>query len=415
MSRLLDIELGRWEEQFYNLLREVVSEGGMVEANTPKACREINNYQFTLNNPLDRIIVNPVRSFKMSSAIARFIFMMSGSDRLEEIAFWEEKVRAFSDDSLSIPGSNYGTRLLQMPAGNNQILGAIERINNLPETKRAAAVVWRPEDAVRESKDIPCTFGIQFYVRGGRLNATTLMRSNAAYRLVPFNVFEFTLLTEFVANMTGHQLGKYTHFAVSMHVYDSEMPFVQKMLDGGVDEPCLQMPPMPNTSWDDMTRLIHLFDTLRQETAALTNANYQVQLDACETLNSYWGDFGRVLLACCLVKQNLPLAWHHVVGELSEPFRSLLRRNPPNEQGTRRWEEDPDVLRSRAAFLQLAERNPSFTLQEREICWKKKLGEYQQEVVGKLRDARKMPGTEEEWEDEIVGLRNKATTLFPDL
>ena len=268
MSRLLDIEPGRWEEQFYNLLREVVSEGGMVEANTPKACREINNYQFTLNNPLDRIIVNPVRSFKMSSAIARFIFMMSGSDRLEEIAFWEEKVRAFSDDSLSIPGSNYGTRLLQMPAGNNQILGAIERINNLPETKRAAAVVWRPEDAVRESKDIPCTFGIQFYVRGGRLNATTLMRSNAAYRLVPFNVFEFTLLTEFVANMTGHQLGKYTHFAVSMHVYDSEMPFVQKMLDGGVDEPCLQMPPMPNTSWDDMTRLIHLFDTLRQETAA---------------------------------------------------------------------------------------------------------------------------------------------------
>jgi thymidylate synthase len=74
-------------------------------------------------------------------AVARFVWMVSGDDRLADIRFYEEAVTYFSDNQISVPGSNYGTRLFQPRPGLNQIEGVIARLKEDPETRRAAAVV----------------------------------------------------------------------------------------------------------------------------------------------------------------------------------------------------------------------------------------------------------------------------------
>src|SRR5216683_2716391 len=156
----------RWDEIFQDVLRELLAEtepviaGKSKSVGSERSTLERLNYQFTLSDPRDRILWNPVRSLSVYGAIARFFWMLSGNERLKDIAFYEPKVLGFTDNALTVPGSNYGKRLFMPEPGLDQIRAIIERLQREPWTRRAAGVVYRPEDAVRESKDIPCAFGL---------------------------------------------------------------------------------------------------------------------------------------------------------------------------------------------------------------------------------------------------------------
>ena len=181
----------RWDAVFKGVLSDVLNQGKSVEAGKSKSVGsqkrtiEYLNHTFSLSNPQDRILWNPVRKLNLFGALARFFWMLAGSDRVQDIAFYEPRVLGFSDDAISIPGSNYGTRLLIAQPGLNQIKAIVERLQKERGTRRAAAVIYRPEDAVRESKDIPCAFGMAFHNRDDGVYMTMIMRSNAAWLLRP--------------------------------------------------------------------------------------------------------------------------------------------------------------------------------------------------------------------------------------
>src|SRR5207302_676113 len=151
--------------------------------------------------------------------------------RYADIAFYEPKVKGFTDDGISVPGSSYGRRIVQVRPGLDQLGSAISRLKDDPSSRRAAVTIYQPEDAVRESKDIPCAFGLFYHVRGGELYATLSMRSNNAVQLLPFNVFEFSLLAEVVACELGVPLGPLVYQAASMHVYDESLARAREIID----------------------------------------------------------------------------------------------------------------------------------------------------------------------------------------
>lgn len=183
---------------------------------------ELLHYQTGMSNPRARIICNQHRPLNIVVAVARLAWMLGGNSRLEDIAFYEPKVKGFTDDGLCVPGSNYGQRIFQPRPNLNQIEGVIERLRENPGSRQAAVVVWQPEDAVRESRDIPCTFGLFFHIRNDKLTMAVNMRSNNAFRILPFNLFEFSMLHEIVATELDVALGDYVHWAASMHVYHNE-------------------------------------------------------------------------------------------------------------------------------------------------------------------------------------------------
>lgn len=404
----------RWEQQFRELLQDVVrlghrtSAGASASVGSNQEFIDLNNYQFVLSDPRDRILANPIRSLNLYSAIARFVWMCSGSDRITDIAFYEPQVKRFSDDKLSVPGSNYGTRLFQPRPGLNQILAAVERIKKDKGTRRAAAVIWQPEDAARESSDIPCTFGISFYVRSGHLNATTIMRSNAAYRLLPFNVFEFTLLAELVSVLTGIPLGEYTTFAVSMHIYESEMPKVKQVLENVAVVPCAPMPPMPaNTKWEDLCRLVQFSDEVRAATDGLTNYNFQDFLARCNQFEPYWADFAKALLAFSLFKNNLIRAGVHVLDEIeTEALRSLLGRHPMAEdRELLKLEENEVLLETRLNLLRAQKNHPELDLEERESLWRAWSKQREGDLAKEEARFRDEVVSERDWERRISTLK----------
>lgn len=249
---------------------------------------ELLHYQTGLTNPAARIMTHPSRPLNIVVALARWVWLMSGNNRLEDIAYYEPKVAGFSDDGLTVPGSSYGARLFNPQPGIDQIHGAIQRLRNEPGTRQATAVVWQPHDAVRQSRDIPCTHGMFFHIKDGRLVMCVTMRSNNAFRILPFNIFEFTMLQEYVAACLGLEMGDYVHWAASMHVYDNprEMPATRELADSDCAE-SIVMPSMPIS--DDVTRQMRMLCKLE---AALRHAATPSELDEINykaaELNDYW-------------------------------------------------------------------------------------------------------------------------------
>src|SRR5436305_1693636 len=72
-------------------------EKGSQSVGSGRESREILNYSVRISCPRERLVFNAKRRLNLPAAIARFVWMMAGSDRLADIAFYEEKVRFFSD------------------------------------------------------------------------------------------------------------------------------------------------------------------------------------------------------------------------------------------------------------------------------------------------------------------------------
>lgn len=228
----------------YQTLSDILHDGFTTGA-ADSGQREIIGYQTGLARPLARIMAHSVRLLNITSAIARFAWMVAGSDRLADIAFYEPKVKNYSDNHLTVPGSDYGRRIMQPRPGLNQLAGVVTRLREDPDSRRAATVIWSPEDAVRQSNDIPCAFGTFYHIRRESLVATTIMRSNNAFLLLPFNIFEFSLLAEMVASELGVPFRAYIHWSASMHVLNREFDRAWSLVEAGPST-SHEMPPMPS-------------------------------------------------------------------------------------------------------------------------------------------------------------------------
>lgn len=88
--------------------------------------------------------------------------------------------------------------------------------------------ISRPWDIA--SSDPPCLRGYQFSKFGDDLYGTFYMRSNDAYGAMHANMFAFSILTKYVAEMTGFDGYRYNHFALDAHIYSEFIDAVRDIL-----------------------------------------------------------------------------------------------------------------------------------------------------------------------------------------
>lgn len=288
-------------------------------------CWEILNYGFTVSAPRDRLTTVPGSQFRLPLAAARFVWMMGANDRLADIEFYSKGARNFSDDGIIVPGSSYGHRILNPSPGINQLAGIISCLREERHSKRAAVSVYQAEDAIRsDSRDIPCTFGFGFHVREEKLVATILMRSNNAYLLLPFNLFEFSLLAELVASELDVEIGSLYYHALSMHLISGDQEKAQQVLAESV-RPTSHMPPMPPRSMSQVTELVKLEAKMRHSAAGMTDDGLEEWIRSAEgTLDVYWQQVFFLLLLHVARERKLRGALSVLRGSISEPFASAL-------------------------------------------------------------------------------------------
>jgi thymidylate synthase len=268
--------------------------------------KELTNYFLSIDNPRGRLVWDTARYLRLPLAVARFVWMMAGSDRLSEIAFYDERVRLFSDDGVSVPGSNFGQRIIRPLPGINQLSSTIDLLRRDPGTRRAVIAIYQPADCARESRDIPCALSLAFHIRDGRLHPTTVMRSNNAFGLMPYNLFEFSLLAEVVSAELGVPLGPLSHIVLSMHLYAEDFKAAEEI---SIKDPFLNAPLFPEMPSDprplqQVLALIGLESDLRNGQVLRSAESVSWVGRARHLLHPYWYQFFLILLSWASTKSN---------------------------------------------------------------------------------------------------------------
>jgi len=142
---------------------------------------ELMNVSLVLKNPRSRMLYSKVRKHSYKYAAAEFLWYMSGSDSLEHIAFYLDRMREYSDDGKTL-NSAYGNRIFGVHRDfPNQWHNVRRTLLDDPDSRQGVITIHYQQDLVKPSKDVPCTLNLHFIIRKNKLHLLSQMRSNDSY------------------------------------------------------------------------------------------------------------------------------------------------------------------------------------------------------------------------------------------
>jgi thymidylate synthase len=206
-----------------NLLKSLYN-GGSKSTPRGLATRELLGVTFHIQHALGNILYHPLRGANYKFMVAEWLWIMSGSDNLEEIAQYNSQLRKFSDDGVSLYGA-YGVRL----KANNQIQNAIEKLKADPFSRQAVMVIWKQGET--PSKDVPCTVAFQLLIRHGKLNGIVTMRSSDIWLGLTYDFFVFSQILNCCAGELEVRPGFLQFNLGSSHMYESDAEKIKGLLD----------------------------------------------------------------------------------------------------------------------------------------------------------------------------------------
>lgn len=191
---------------------------------------------------MKQCVINlPARKLGYRFMCAEAAWIMSGDNRVSSISPFSSSIASFSDDGIRFFGA-YGPRVI------DQLSYVLKALIEDPDTRQAVMTIWRPNPP--KSKDIPCTVSVQWMIREGRLDCFMNMRSSDAWLGVPYDWFNFSMLSLGILaelNRSGrcnYDLGCLHFYAASQHIYEPEFHKVRQVLDEA-DKPGGKIPYKP--------------------------------------------------------------------------------------------------------------------------------------------------------------------------
>lgn len=203
-----------WEKAFQELFAQA-STGFQNTSRDGDVVGEFTDAVFCVSDPSRNIVTSEIRDLPMRYAVAELAWYLSGSDRTGDIGKFAKKWYDISDDGEH-SNSAYGHRI-KAKFGFDQWDYVKSLLKDHPDTRQAVIHIKDADN--RPTKDTPCTVYLQFLLRDGRLNLSVHMRSNDIWMGVPYDMFSFTFLQILMAMELHVDLGEYTHYAGSLHMY----------------------------------------------------------------------------------------------------------------------------------------------------------------------------------------------------
>jgi len=138
-------------------------------------------------------------------------------------------------DSQNAWEYTYHDRIVNFPKQSgqklNQLQFVIDELKRSPDSRRA--VINIRDNSVDPYNSHPaCLQHIQFLIRGGKLHAKVLMRSNDGVEATFMNAFAFVMLQKKVAEALALPVGSYAHRANSFHCYEKDFALLDQYVNG---------------------------------------------------------------------------------------------------------------------------------------------------------------------------------------
>lgn len=226
-------EFDTFQDAYKSILSEVYHNGTNMSHT-----REIIHSGFTVKNTDN--MIDTIRKPSTRYAISELIWYWAGSNRLDWINRFSTFWNRLSDDGQTC-GSAYG-HIIHKKFGFDQIQKVIKELKKDKSSRRATIKINTPRlsqfgDAkdLSDTKDEFCTLSLQFLIRDNKLDMIVNMRSNDLWKGLPYDSIYFVSIMEDIVDQLKDtypdlQKGSYTHFVGSIHIYDSDLEKVNKVL-----------------------------------------------------------------------------------------------------------------------------------------------------------------------------------------
>jgi thymidylate synthase len=183
--------------------------------------REVLDVQLRLTRPRARLLyAPPARIINPAFAAAETVWLLSGTDA-PWIYDYNAQLRQYADDGV-LRGA-YGPRMRNWGGEVDQLHRVVSLLREDPDSRRAVIQLYDPARDAAGHKDVPCTLGFRFQLRGGLLHMSTTMRGQDVWTGLPYDLFFFTTLHELVAGWLDADPGIYHHHVGSLHIYEHDL------------------------------------------------------------------------------------------------------------------------------------------------------------------------------------------------
>lgn len=164
-----------------------------------------------LTNPLKCLMTIPQRKLSYQFAVIEKMEYLYGKHDAERIKAYNRNIGSYAGEYGYFDG-NYAQRF------NFWLDHVYGLLKNDPDSRQAVISIY-DQTARHQSKDIPCTLTLQFFIREGKLHLIASMRSNDLLWGFPYDVNAFCFIQEVLAAWLGVEVGTYQHNVGSMHIY----------------------------------------------------------------------------------------------------------------------------------------------------------------------------------------------------
>ena len=178
------------------------------------------NVGFYIDKPMDNLIEDEDRNWKLDYAEAEWQWYLSGDRNIKKLGELYGKVPEIWKRMADVNGnvnSNYGWQWQR----NNQLNEAIYLLKRNPRTRQACISIFDGKEYNKYTHDTPCTYAVQFTIIRQKLNMCVTMRSNDLWYGFCNDQYCFSKLQIKVADKLELLVGDYYHFAHNLHLYDN--------------------------------------------------------------------------------------------------------------------------------------------------------------------------------------------------
>ncbi len=213
---------------------DLVDRGSFV---SPRGQRvlEVENFSYELP-PFVRFCNFECRKLNLDYVKKEFLWYLRG-DRfdksiLESASMWKNLVN--EDGSIN---SNYGQYVF---GERKQFDDAKKFLEDDRDSRRASIVILSGEHLRMVTKDVPCTYSLNFRIRNNRLNMSVHMRSQDGIFGMANDAPAFSFIHEMMVCALREkyptlEYGAYFHIADSFHVYERHFEMLTKLTGMPVD------------------------------------------------------------------------------------------------------------------------------------------------------------------------------------
>jgi thymidylate synthase len=187
---------------------------------------ELLHVVLQVHDSRQRWVTSRCPGVSVAFAIVEVVGLLNGRRDSAYLNFFNPSLPKYAGTGTEYHGA-YGFRL-RHNAGFDQLERASQALAANPDGRQVVLQIWDPSKDFPDDRgepvaeDIPCNICSLLKVRNGKLEWSQIMRSNDAFKGLPYNFVQFMTLQEVLAGWIGIEPGGYTHYADSLHLYEKD-------------------------------------------------------------------------------------------------------------------------------------------------------------------------------------------------